>query len=461
MKAPERCDQALEEAERYMADGTAPEKEEDLLEFLMEKLAIGPLLGLLTESETEFLRASMVCGGPVPVSAFAKISANLGEKDSRLTDLGLWDAYPDMVNRTETAVAVNPLVRPRLKKLSEKEMEMLAGLVAGPLFAAWGGEGGKKRPPQAQWQLAVLGAAAKHTEMVKAGVEDAVEWLIQSFRYREAAQLAEDGVSILENANIPVPAGLYLRASDVLVDVGKIDLAESFVKKAIRVIRDKTPDADIRSVGMGAALLRHGRILKIQGHITSAVKAFEEAKITLQAGGHQRETAVTLVEIARIKVLKGDVDEALKLHYETLDIFEALGDRRSRAVTLGDIARIKVLKGDVDEALKLQNERRDIFEALGDRRERAVTLCDTGQIMVMKGDTESALRHLGEAYQIAAQLGDAGGLSIVGIVYGQMLIIAGRPQEAKPVLALARNTFLRLGKPDEARKVETLLAQLG
>ncbi|MCP4659287.1 MAG: hypothetical protein GY856_28080 [bacterium] len=131
---------------------TAPELDFDVTEFL-ENLTLDRLLEVLSANERELLRASTLFELPVPLGVLSDFARELGvakateEVGERLFALALWEAH--VAPEEETAVVVNALVRPRAGELGAGERARLAGLVAAPLFAAWGGaEGRRSAPPQ-------------------------------------------------------------------------------------------------------------------------------------------------------------------------------------------------------------------------------------------------------------------------------------------------------------------------
>ncbi|MFP4033311.1 MAG: CHAT domain-containing protein, partial [Desulfococcaceae bacterium] len=318
--------------------GADTEAERALIGFF-QGLAVRGLVELLRPAERDLLRASAVFGVPAPMSVFGALADGAEAAGRRLLSLTLWDRFEDLVNPDTAAAAVNGLARSlafapegtggwRIPEPDEGLANWVAETALPELFAAWGGADGKTRPYPADWQLAALGARAKDTTVLKATAKDAVTWLEKEFRYREAADLSEKSVAILEENGVAVPPWLYLKANEVLARVGKVGLAEKCIEKAVRAIREKTAETDVSDFDLASALLRHGDLLVSQGHIELALAAFEEAKALFQAGNFQKDTAIATGQIARILVNKGEVDEALKLHYEEMEVYEALGDRR-------------------------------------------------------------------------------------------------------------------------------------
>ena len=491
------CDRALDQMETYLADGTSPDKGK-LLDFF-NTVALDALLGLLSKTEKDLLRASSLFRLPVPEEIFRILADE--KYRARLTAIGLWDRYEDLVDPDVPAVAINPLVLPRTEGMAGDEAEALAGAMLPELFRLWGGVG-QARPRVVDTELARLGVMVGNAEVLAAVAHNAVRDLEDSFLYAQASDLAMQSIAIIEEEKKAVPVWLYLNANQVCFQVGKIEEARRFIESAVQTLRSDGKIRDGESAyDLGSALLRHGRMLAQSGSLSEALSAFEEARELFVSGSRLRDKAIALGDIARIRVDKGEVEEALKLHEEMLGVFESLGDRRSRAVTLGDIARIRVDKGEVEEALKLHEEELRVYESLGDRRERAVTLGDIARIRVSKGEVEEALKlheeelrvyeslgdrrsravtlwdmgkiakmrgekqkalgRIGESYEILKELQDAGGLSIIGEVYGGMLAESGNSEYGLEVLELARQVYAMLGQPQNAERVKSLIARLG
>ena len=400
----------LEAMEAFLQGG-APPRAGELQEFL-ENLAVDRMLGLLGEGETELLRASTLFQLPVPVKVLETVARECGYAAGeptgvRIFGLGLWSRFEDPVDRREIAAAVHPLVTGRLRPLPHDHIRTLASRVVGPLFRAWGGRDGSRRPPAADWELARLALAAESAEVAAHTAADAIGFLESRFQHRQASAFAVDCLALLEKSGTEGTADFYHQAGRILQATGHIPQAADCVERALAL--SGAPDEKAKTgenVKYASILLTRGRLKQQQGELDEAEKSFTDAERRLDAVDAQRERLIALGETAHIKVSKGEVDDALKLHQQELEVYEALGDRRERAVTLGDIARIKVSKGEVDDALKLHEERLEVFQELGDRRERAVTLGDIARIKVSKGEVDDALKLHEEMLEVFQELGD-------------------------------------------------------
>ncbi|MFY9826753.1 MAG: CHAT domain-containing protein [Thermoanaerobaculia bacterium] len=226
--------------------------------------------------------------------------------------------------------------------------------------------------------------------------------------YAASIQIAQEGLQEFSPCEVEVEkvaaASLWNTIHDGLIRLGMISEAGAALTRAFDLVEGSaSPEARFERARV--RILR-GRALANAGQPQEARLELEAAYTDLKEGGHERERAVTLGDIARLRSQTGDVAGALKLHEERLRIFEQLGDLRSRAVTLGDIARLRSQAGDAAGSLKLLEEMIRIFEQLGDVRSRAVTLGDIARLRSQAGDLAGTLKLHEERLHFFDQLGD-------------------------------------------------------
>ncbi|PIF02910.1 MAG: hypothetical protein CR990_00675 [Desulfococcus sp.] len=449
-EAPDACERALERmATALNAQGggntpadtpeqeAATEKERKLIAFF-QGLAMRQLVELLRPVERDLLRASAVFGVPVPAKIFEKLTgdADTAQKaGERLCSLTLWERVEDMVNWRVPAAAVNGLARSlafvrqeagsreaddwRIPEPDEELTKAVAQTALPPLFAAWGGADGRRRPHQADWQLAVLGAAAGDAAVVRATAAAALWWLREEFRYQEAAKLGVAAVTLLDDAGVDVPPSLLRLAGERCEQVGDVTSARTFMKRAVAL--------------------------------------FESAG-EMNDGFDERGYAASLVSWARRMVRDGDPDSALSSFQKAKEIYQKLGDRHQRAVTLGYIAGIRRSKGEVDAALKLQKENLETRTQLGDLDGVAAASYGIAQIEMERQEWQGATEHLSGSYAINMKLGRLDGICMVGLFLGPLLCAAGKKEEGMEILTRSRDGFLKLGWQDHVRKVEEIMA---
>ena len=461
LESPDAGDRALQAMETYITSGREPD-EEKLHDFI-KNLAIDSLIGLLSRSEKELLRASTLFDLPVPVDTLSLMArqAVLSADDQpirRLQGLGLWEVYEDLVNPAVTAGAVNELVRPRAGALSQEEESGLAKAVIHDLFNRWGGSDGGRRPYPADHELARLALLAEEMPVLAATAEDAVRWLEKRFLYREAASLANESIAALQKAKVTVSPNLLRLASERCQQIGDMAHARTYIGGAIDAFTAARDRGEaVKADDFALALVAQARLLVQAGYPGQAVDVFKEAEGLLKSDPFLRERSIVLGELARIKVDRGEVDEALKLHQEELNVYDALGDKRSRAVTLGDIAHIKVSRGEVDEALKLQSERLQVNKELGDVDGKASALWGIAQIELQLESYQEAFEHLQESYNLFINLGRLDGISMVGLYLGNFLCQAGHKKEGLDILTRSRDGFKKLGQQDRVQQIEEMI----
>ncbi|WP_295454299.1 hypothetical protein [uncultured Thiodictyon sp.] len=235
-----------------------------------------------------------LCDLPVPRAVVAGLAAELGGDLQRLTDLALAEPGEDPVTGARDAVRLSPLARAGLSALGESDRAAVARLAVGPLYAAWGGAGGK-RPEVAEWQLAALALAARDAGIAADCGAGAIWWLEQD-NYAAAAGLASELVGLIEGARERLPPLLVANAARVIGAAGD---------------------------GRGAdALLAQG------------VAALE------RGGGEIDADALRLIdEHARRLFQRGDLDAALRIRTEEqLPVYECLGDVHSLLLCRTNIA---------------------------------------------------------------------------------------------------------------------------
>ena len=302
LTAPEACDAALDEMDAYARGHGAP-TDAELVRFL-ENLALDRLMGLLSDPDRELLRISTLFTLPVPIPVMERAAgiAGLrgdGELGARLLTLGLWEVFEDAVDPALRDVAVNDLVRPRAGTLTGGEIQTLAAPeLVEDLFARWGGKsGGYRRPDVLDYELSRLAVVAGVAEILAVTARRALIWLDEQFRYREAARMAVDVISLLDKAGITPETELLRAACERCDRVGDKPNARVFIRRA--------------------------------------VKAFEGAD-----GKGKGYNVPKLASFPCQCLFIHGVEEALRLQKEVLRVYEDLGG--PRAVTLGDIARMSL-----------------------------------------------------------------------------------------------------------------------
>lgn len=282
---PAACDRCLAQMEEFLRSGKLPA--EDKVRAFLENLALQSLIGLLTPTESELLRASTLFELPVPVVVMETLAQSLGSSrrkeaqtppsgvrhpasasdqsllasaaTERLQALGLWEVYEDLHEPQTMALALNALVRPLAGTLNDTERAALAGVVAGALFEQWGGErGGKVRGGLQNHELARLGLLARDARVLAATGADALRYLDNQFQYQQAAAWAKAMLAIVDAGGVPASVDLLRTAAESCQQVGEVAEANAFRERAMKLL-GQGGEAD--TVQNAATLLTHARVL--------------------------------------------------------------------------------------------------------------------------------------------------------------------------------------------------------
>jgi tetratricopeptide (TPR) repeat protein len=495
---PDAAMRALDDMDAYLEEGKEPGDE--AVRAFLENLLLDRLLGLLSQSDRDVLRALSLFELPVPLSVVHRVAGLIGGGNGavdRLLDLGLCDRFDDLVAPHTAAVAVNALIRPKVGHLADAETAALAVPATDALFATWGGAvGSKQRPYPADAELTRLALLAGSAPVLAACTADALQWLYRQSEYKQAADWGQRALALLDAQGTTAPLMLLKWTGDACVIVGEANPARDGYGRALnRIEGGEVVDGDEHV----ALLVSQARLLADSGAPDEAISVFERAQAIQAEAGRTRNAAVTLGEIARLRAQKGEVDDALRLHDEARQILEALGDRRERAIALGEIARLRAQKGEVDDALRLHEEAQRVYEALGDRRSRAVALGDIARLRAQKGEIDDALRlheeelkiyealgdpegranalwdiaqielqrkafdravpKLAEAYSILDRIGRLEGVCIVGVTLGQFLVTTGEREGGLAMLRRSEAGFRRLHMDAMAERVAAIIGK--
>ena len=502
LENPPACDRCLDDMRNFVENGEQPDGQESV-QFL-EKLLLDSIVGLLSRAQKELLRASTLFLLPVPEPVMARLAKAAGLScDSAdlagLSALGLWDVHEDSYCRGESAVAINPQIRPLAGALNEDEERALAGLVANDLFNQWGGpDGGNRRSRLNDFQLARLALLARQDEVLLHTAQFAVRWLAEQFEYRQAAEMGEAAIACIQKSGHAVPLGLRRATAENHKLVGEVGPALAQFESALREIeRMKQEYRPADAQNHANLLTAHARLLVELGRPDDALPEFEQARSLVEGG---RDRGIRLGDIARLLAARGELNEALKLDEESLAIFEALGDMREEAITLSNTARLLVARGEVDQALKLHQRRLAIFAALGDKRTRAIRLADSARLLAAKGEMDQALKlhqedlavyeslgdplgiadtlwsiariklrqqrsqqafdHLAASYVICLELGNLVATCHMGLDFGRLLCAMGKREKGLDVLEKARDGFIEVNRPGDARHVQSIINEI-
>jgi hypothetical protein len=91
----------------------------------------------------------------------------------------------------------------------------------------------------------------------------------------------------------------------------------------------------------------------------------------------------------------------------------------------------------------------------------ANTLWSIAQIKIAQEQWQDAYDLLERSYRINLALGRLDGICHVGLSLGQLLALAGHRDDARTILTRSLDGFLKLGQPQLAQDVQSILDLLG
>ncbi|WP_432033190.1 tetratricopeptide repeat protein [Streptomyces antibioticus] len=387
----DRAEAAVAGMETYLHQGDLPADNPDIGEFL-KNLALDTLLDQAGPAHRDLLRACTLFTLPVPRPVIDALAATVGGSASRLSGLGLLDAFPGQHRPESPALAVNALAAGRLAPLTPDEQAALATLAAEPLYAQWGGATPRPaRTGDQDLQLTQLALAADNPAITADCAAAAVSALRQG-PASTAAEVGHHAITLLDRHHHEVPLTLLRVVADAAVTSGDGDHADTLLHRAVQQTR--TGDRQTDPLGHAAVLYDHANRLITRGEVDQAEDLLHQARRLFTDAGDTRSTAITWGKIADILQQRGETDEALRIRQEVeLPAFERIGDTRSTAVTWGKIADILQQRGETDEALRIHREvTLPAFERIGDTHQVAVTWGQIADILQQRGETDEALR---------------------------------------------------------------------
>jgi tetratricopeptide (TPR) repeat protein len=415
-QSPTTAASVLEQMEAYLDGGELP-GEAEVKAYLLN-LTLDHLLGLLSDAERELLRATTLFELPVPLEVLRRLESAVGGRLDRLLALGLVDRFEDIVRPETPAGAANALVAPLLEELSEQEAAAMAGLVAEPLLAAWGGEERRGKPVATDLELTRLALLAGHASVAAVCAPWALLTLGNRFAYRQAAEWARAVIALIDREPSLSPLSVLDLAAEAVIRVGDPEPAQGWLMRAA-TMHDERPNS-AEPVVAGGVFIRLGRAHATEGRMGEALTAFQRAR----------------------------------------DIFHEAGIERDTAIALGEIADILAEQGAVDEALALHRERLQVYERLGDVRERSTALWSMGQIHLGQRDFDRAVPEIVQAYTLARQIGELSGIAVTGHTLGQLMAAMGECERGLAMLRESEAGFRRLGQLGDANEVAETIREI-
>jgi hypothetical protein len=217
----ERAEAAVAGMEAYLQQGDLPSDAE--VRAFLENLALDALLTQAGASHVALLRAVTLFDLPVPEVVIEVLAGHTRGSIARLRGLGLVDVFPDLYDPQHAAAGVNALAAGRVDPLTTSERAELAGLVVGPLVAAWGGQAPRPgRGSVLDLQLTRLALLGDDPVVIAACAAGAVRSL-RAGRAVDALRLGQDAIALLDRHGHLVPVDLLRQTADAALTSGDGD----------------------------------------------------------------------------------------------------------------------------------------------------------------------------------------------------------------------------------------------
>ncbi|MEM9463368.1 MAG: tetratricopeptide repeat protein [Myxococcota bacterium] len=242
--------------------------------------------------------------------------------------------------------------------------------------------------------------------------------------------------------------------ANLRAEKGDVDEAIELLNCALEIATDAK---DLRSQALVEERLAD--LYSKRGEVDEAIAGLE-TRAQLGVDETSGVSASTLRNLGRMEARRGRHPRALQLLGEAARMFKELGDRREHDITQGDIVNVHILRGDYERAMAICQALLALNRVRGDDRSASHNLWLKGRILIHQGQSTQALETLERSYRISLEIDNAEGIAMVGQDYGQQLIDTGDNDQARVVLAEARDAFQRLGQPSQAAAVQELLDTL-
>ncbi len=157
---------------------------------------------------------------------------------------------------------------------------------------------------------------------------------------------------------------------------------------------------------------------------------------------------------------KGDLAQAEENLDEAALMSEAAEDRSVLAILCCRRAEVALARGRLDAAGGLLAEGMGHVTRLKRTREQGEILRVQALLSAARGDTAKALKLFSRSEAVLAPLGDTYELALARLQHGRELLDMNRPDEARPLLQTAVQTFRRLAVVAEAEEAAMLLYRL-
>jgi len=178
---------------------------------------------------------------------------------------------------------------------------------------------------------------------------------------------------------------------------GQHDLSEALLQRSIAVAAgpERAPSMD------DLATLYLDR-----GHLTEALKVYEEVYQMFVAQGAREQMAHILRRIARAHQQLGDYPQAIETYETALQIMRETGDENGQSVCLHQLAALHRQMGDYQRALACSQATEQLHHKLGNLAGAAAALYEQALVLKHTNRLDSALEHWQQSFDMARSMGD-------------------------------------------------------
>ena len=199
-----------------------------------------------------------------------------------------------------------------------------------------------------------------------------------------------------------------------------------------------------------AALYQIGRMYFRERVWEAADDFWRQCESVCLSADREQERAQVLLDRGDVALATEDFDAAGRLYQESLAVCRRIGHLPGQARAWERFGALKVRAGETEAALSAYRQGLDLCRAHEDRVGSLFFYDHLIPLLRVLGRLDEVIRSYRESITLAEQLGDREkmALGLVGLADGYRR--QGRDRDAAPCLALAHDTYVRLGKEREA-----------
>jgi class 3 adenylate cyclase/tetratricopeptide (TPR) repeat protein len=251
-------------------------------------------------------------------------------------------------------------------------------------------------------------------------------------------------------------ARLMLKTAQIPYGLGKYPPALRWLTRGLRTLGDRDDDD---ASGQRAALAAwYGAVRWKQGHQTEAIawsrKAIDEGE---RSGAREALAhAYRVLDIALVAL--GRYEEAV-YSWRALEIYEELGNLHRKGITLNNLGTQLYFLGRWDETIEAYEGAQEALEKAGDRWGASFVLTNRAELLSDQGRLEEAEPLFRQALVVGRAAGTGPHIANNLADYGRLCARAGRFDEARTMLAEAKEAYGQAGERGEVLLTDAKLAE--